>query len=153
MRKIVLFIVFLLVTTFGFATTPAQELMQRHSEIKGGRLLEASGSKMVFVRPALKRYTIGPMSDSVDAVMVLNMKKTPQSDRDVFMDDMKEVLRNYRYYGKSGSPDGLIDVYVHMKTEDCVDELLVFNPHTFVLNSLIGNFPVEKLLSLTPVTE
>ena len=153
MRKIVLFLVFLFVTTLGFAGTPAQELMQRHSEIKGGRFLAASGSKMVFVRPALKRYTIGPMSDSVDEVMVLNMKKTPAQERQTFMDDMKNTLGNYRYFGKSGSPDGMTEVYVHMKSDDCVDELVVFNPNTFVLNSLIGNFPVEKLLSLTPVTE
>ena len=153
MKKIVLFVAFLLVATLGFATTPAQELMQRHSDIKGGRFLVASGSKMVFVRPALKRYTIGPMSDSVEEVMVLSMKKTPEQARKIFMDDMKNTLKNYRYYGKSDSPDGMADVYVHMKTEDCVDELVVFNPNTFALNSLIGNFPVEKLLSLTPVTE
>ena len=47
----------------------------------------------------------------------------------------------------------MTQVYVHMKNDDCVDELVVFNPNTFVLNSLIGTFPVEKLLSLTPVTE
>ena len=108
---------------------------------------------MVFVRPVLKRYTIGPMSECVEAVMVLNLKKTPPSDMDVFMEDMHNTLRNYRYYGKSGSPDGLVDVYVHMKTDDCVDELVVFNPGTSVLNSLIGIFPVEDLLRLTPVTE
>ena len=153
MKKIVTFIVLLIATLSGFAKTPAQDLIKRHSEIKGGRVLEASGSKMVFVRPALKRYTIGPMSDCVEAVMVLSMKKTPDKDRKVFMDDMKNILKKYRYYGKSGSPDGLVDVYVHMKTEDCVDELVVFNPHSFTLNSLIGIFPVEKLLSLTPVTE
>jgi hypothetical protein len=153
MRKIVLLVAFFLVTTLGFATTPAQDLIKKHSEIKGGRVLAASGSKMVFVRPALKRYTIGPMSDSVVEVMVLSMKKTPAQDREIFNEDMKKTLREYRYYGKSGSPDGLVDVYVHMKTEDCVDELVVFNPHTFTLNSLIGDFPVEKLLSLTPVTE
>ena len=106
MKKIVLFVAFLLVATLGFATTPAQELMQRHSDIKGGRFLAASGSKMVFVRPALKRYTIGPMSDSVEEVMVLSMKKTPEQARKIFMDDMKNTLKNYRYYGKSDSPDG-----------------------------------------------
>ena len=116
MKKIVTFIVLLIATLSGFAKTPAQDLIKRHSEIKGGRVLEASGSKMVFVRPALKRYTIGPMSDCVEAVMVLSMKKTPDKDRKVFMDDMKNILKKYRYYGKSGSPDGLVDVYVHMKT-------------------------------------
>ena len=153
MRKILLLIIFILATSSAYASTPAQDLMHRHSEIKGGRVLEASGSKMVFVRPALKRYTIGPMSDCVEAVMVLSMKKTPDKDRKVFMDDMKNILKKYRYYGKSGSPDGPVDVYVHMKNEDCVDELVVFNPYSFTLNSLIGIFPVEKLLSLTPVTE
>lgn len=153
MKKIVLFVVFLLVTTLGFASTPAQELMQRHSNIKGGRFLEASGSKMVFVRPVLKRYTIGPMSECVEGVMVLNLKKAPASDVNSFMEDMKKTLGYYNYYGKSGSPEGLVDVYVHMKTDDCVDELVVFNPTTFVLNSLIGIFPVEDLLRLTPVTE
>ena len=153
MRKVILFIVFLLVTAAAFASTPAQDLIQKYGEINGGRLVAVSGSKMVFARPVLKRYTIGPMADAVESVMVLNMKKTPAQDREVFMNDMKNTLKEYRYYGKSGSPDGLIDVYVHMKTEDCVDELVVFNPHSFTLNSLIGIFPVEKLLSLTPVTE
>ena len=153
MKKIVTFIVLMVATLSGFAKTPAQDLIKRHSEIKGGRMLEASGSKMVFVRPALKRYTIGPMSDCVEAVMLLSMKKTPDSDRKAFAADMDKVLKGYRYYGKSGSPDGPVDVYVHMKNEDCVDELVVFNPYSFTLNSLIGIFPVEKLLSLTPVTE
>lgn len=153
MNKIVSFIVFMLVAVSGFASTPVQDLLKRHSGIKDGRFIEAGGSKMVFVRPVLKRYTIGPMSDCVKSVMLLSVKKTPEADRRAFMDDMKETLAKYRYYGKSGSPDGLIDVYVHMKTEDCVDELVVFNPHSLTLNSLIGIFPVEKLLSLTPVTE
>lgn len=153
MKRFVVVIMLLMASTAMFAATPAQGLMQRHSELKGARTLEASGSKMTFVRPVLKRYTIGPMSDCVEAVMVLSMKKTPATDREIFMEDMKNTLKAYRYYGKSGSPDGLVDVYVHMKSEDCVDELVVFNPNTFVLNSLVGNFPVKKLLSLTPVTE
>ena len=153
MRKIVSFLLFLLLAMSGHAMTPVQDLLKKHSEIKAGRFIEASGSKMVFVRPVLKRYTIGPMSDCVESVMLLSLKKTPESDRKAFMAEMNTTLAKYRYYGKSGSPDGLIDVYVHMKTEDCVDELVVFNPHSFTLNSLIGIFPVEKLLSLTPVTE
>lgn len=139
-------------TVTGSALTPAQDLMQRNSEIKGGRLLEASGSKMVFVRPALKKYTIGPMAESVDAVMVLSLKKTPVSDRDEFMDDLKTTLKNYRYYGKSPSKGEFVDVYVHMKTEDCVDELVVYDPKNYVVNSLTGTFPVEELLRLKPVS-
>ena len=145
-----LFLIFLTIFAASeiFAATPAQTLIARNGSIKGAKKIEVSGAKMVFARPVLKRYPIGAMSESVDEVYVLNLKKVSPADLNAFMNEMNKVLRSYRYYGKSDSPDGLVDVYVHMKSDDLVDELVIFNPESFVVNSLIGEFPVNELLKI-----
>ena len=147
MRVILALLVFLAAAEL-FAATPAQTLIVRGGSVKGAKKIEVSGAKMAFARPVLKKYPIGAMSESVNEVYVLSLKKVSPTDREAFMTDMKKTLKSYVYYGKSENPDGIVDVYVHMKTDNMVDELVVYNPETFVFNSLIGEFPVSELLRI-----
>ena len=150
MKSLIIYIAFLFIAAEAFAATPAQELISRYGDMKGIRKVEVSGSKMVFARPILKRYPIGKMADSVMAVGVVNLTKASATDKEAFLNDLKHTMRNYRYYGKSETPEGPVDVYVHLQSDDMVDELVTYNPETYVLNSLIGDFPVKELLSLHP---
>lgn len=130
------------------AQSPAESFMSRFEDVKGAKCIKVKGNTIVFARPALKRYPIAPMSDSVNEIAQLNMGKTAYAEKQRLVSEMDVLLKDYRYYGKSYTPEGVVDVYVHMKSEDVVDELVVFNPEKYVLSILKGIFPVEELLKL-----
>ena len=52
------------------------------------------------------------------------------------------------YVGKTKSTSGVVDAYVHLLSDEVVDELVVFNPKTKALNTLLGEFPVSELETL-----
>lgn len=130
------------------AQTAAEKFMSRFEDVKGAKCINVKGGAIVFARPALKKYPIGAMSDSVNEISQLNMGKVAEADKLRFVKEMTVLLKDYRYYGKSYTHEGGMDVYVHMKSEDVVDELVVYNPVKCVLSSLVGIFPVEDLLKL-----
>lgn len=131
-----------------FAGTPAEDLICSYDGVKGARNIEVKGPRIKLARPILRKYPIGPLADQVTEVEVLNIGKASEQDRQRFAEDLAKTLRHYRYYGKSDSPNGLVDVYVHLQTETLVDELVIFNPNSIVLNVLFGSFSVEDLLKL-----
>lgn len=147
MKKFIL-LLSIFVATGLMARTPAEALIYKYENVKGAKLVEASGGKMVFARPVLKKYPIGPMSDDVEELVVLRMEKASQQDFKIFFDDFSNVVRSYIYYGKFEVQDGLVDIYVHLKDDTMADELVVYNPTQRALNSLSGAFPVSELLKL-----
>jgi len=148
MKHIIIVILLTLLSVDVFAGTPAEDLICSYDGVKGARNIEVKGSRIKLARPILKKYPIGPMADLVTEVEVLNMGKAAEQDRQRFLEDLSNTLSHYRYYGKSDSPNGLVDVYVHLQTEEVVDELVIFNPDSLVLNILFGDFSVEDLLKL-----
>ena len=130
------------------AQTPAEKYMKQFEDVKGAKFINVKGGAIIFARPALKKYPIGAMSDSVNEISQLNMGKTSSSETQRFEKEMDALMKDYRYYGKSYTPEGAMDVYVHLKSDDVVDELVVYNPVKYILSSLIGIFPVEDLLKL-----
>ena len=130
------------------AQTPAEKYMKQFEDVKGAKFINVKGGAIIFARPALKKYPIGAMSDSVTEISQLNMGKTSSSEKQRFEKEMDALMKDYRYYGKSYTPEGAMDVYVHLKSDDVVDELVVYNPVKYILSSLIGIFPVEDLLKL-----
>ena len=131
-----------------FAGTPAEDLAGRHADVKGARHIEVRGAKMKFARPILKRFPIGPLADSVTEVTILDLDKTSPKDKERFLGDLALTLKQYRYSGKSDTPNGQVDVYVHLYSDSIVDELVIFNPESNVLNILDGKFSVEDLIRL-----
>lgn len=148
MKHIIIVILLTLLSVDVFAGTPAEDLICSYDGVKGARNIEVKGSRIKLARPILKKYPIGPMADLVTEVEVLNMGKAAEQDRQRFLEDLSNTLSHYSYYGKSDSPNGLVDVYVHLQTEAVVDELVIFNPDSLVLNILFGDFSVEDLLKL-----
>lgn len=148
MRRM-LFVLVVLLSMDAFADTPAEMFMGGYDDVKGAKHIEVKGGTMVFARPVIRKFPIGPMADLVEEVSVLNMSKTGSSEKDTFLAKLKVMLEmNYKYYGKSDTPNGIVDVYVHLASDDLADELVIYNPELFVLNSLVGKFPVEQLLKL-----
>ena len=148
MKHIIIVILLTLLSVDVFAGTPAEDLICSYDGVKGARNIEVKGSRIKLARPILKKYPIGPMADLVTEVEVLNMGKAAEQDIQRFLEDLSNTLSHYSYYGKSDSPNGLVDVYVHLQTEAVVDELVIFNPDSLVLNILFGDFSVEDLLKL-----
>ena len=130
------------------ADTPAEVLIDKYQRVEGFKRVKAQGSTMAFARPVIKRYPIGPMADSVERVSVMRFNKAEADKNEAFMADFNKVMKQYQYYGKSETPDGLVDVYVHLESPDTVDELVIYNEHKETVNSLVGVFPVKSLLSL-----
>ena len=84
----------------------------------------------------------------VDELAVLKMGNVSEGERKQFESDLHDALKGYHYHGQEQSKNGLVDVYLLMAGGDEVEELVIYNPEIFSLNSLKGLFSVKSLLSL-----
>ena len=149
MKRILLLIYMLLFPLFLSAETPVQELIARYTDVKGVRNLVAKGPMMAIVRPMLKSYTIAPMADYVEELSALRIGRSiSPEDKAKFLKELEDALKSYMYVGKTKSTSGIVDAYVHQASADTVDELVVFNPKTNALNTLLGVFPASELMKL-----
>ncbi len=149
MKRILLLIYMLLFPLFLSAETPVQELISRYTDVKGMRNMVAKGPMMSMVRPMLKNYTIAPMADHVEELSALRLGRgVSPEDKARFLKELRVALKSYIYVGKTKSTSGIVDAYVHQASADTVDELVVFNPETNALNTLLGVFPASELMAL-----
>ena len=145
MKKGIIILVALLTTFSLWGATPAQKLVDEYKDLKGARHYSAKGAMMTVARPLMKSYSMAPLAHKVEEMYVLRMDKARPDVQDRFFKDLNEVLSNYIYAGKSDSPHGIVDAYVHVSSPDVADELVVFNPEIMALYSLIGEFTHEEL--------
>ena len=151
MKKYILILLTLFVAFEMSALSPAESFVKKYEDLKGVRCIQVAGAKMRFARPVLKRYPIGPMSDCVNEVIVLNMEKASEQDKSHFIKELHRVLRQYEYVGKSDSPNGEVDVYLNLESPDYVDEIVIYNPELMTVNVLAGKFPVPDLKKIQTV--
>ena len=130
------------------ATTPIEKLIVRYSDVKGARDFIAVGGKMAVARSLIRATPMAAIAADVDELAVLKMGNVPDGERKQFESDLHETLKGYRYHGQEQSKNGLVDVYLLMVGSDEVEEVVIYNPETFSLNSLKGLFSVKLLLSL-----
>lgn len=148
MRRILLLFVVLTATSDLFAQTPAETLVEQYKEVKGARNLVARGAVMNMARPMLKKYNVAPIAHKVEEMSVLRMDRVSSEVRLAFLKDMKDALEQYVYAGKSDTPNGVVDAYVHQLSPEVADELVVFNPKLCAFYSLSGEFTREELLNI-----
>lgn len=148
MKRIVLSFIALVASLNVFAGTPAEGLVEKYKDIKGARNLVAKGAVMNMARPMLKKHNVAPIAHKVEEMSVLRMDKASPEVRLAFLEDMKETFRQYVYAGKSDTPNGVVDAYVHLLSPDVADELVVFNPKLCAIYSLSGEFTKEELLNI-----
>lgn len=138
-----------LMTVVGLsAQTPVEDVIMKYEDAEGARDFIAKGLKMSLARGLLKSTDVAPVAADVDELYVLKMAGASQSDRLQFVSDLNLALKHYDYYGKQPSKNGEVDVYVHYAGQDSVDELVIYNPAIYSLNSLYGHFTVRELMAL-----
>lgn len=130
------------------ATTPIEKLIVRYSDVKGARDFIATGGKMAVARSLIRATPMAAIAADVDELAVLKMGNVSEGERMQFESDLHDALKGYRYHGQERSKNGLVDVYLLMAGGDEVEELVIYNPEIFSLNSLKGLFSVKSLLSL-----
>ena len=145
MKKVILIISALFAAVSLWGGTPAQKLVEDYKDLKGVRHYSAKGAMMTVARPLMKSYSMAPLAHKVEEMYVLRMDKARPDVQEQFFNDLKLVLDSYIYAGKSDSPHGIVDAYVHVSAPDVADELVVFNPEIMTLYSLIGEFTNEEL--------
>ena len=148
MKRIVLSFVALFAIFNVFAGTPAADLVEKYKDVKGARNLVAKGTLMNMARPMLKKYNVAPIAHKVEEMSVLRMDRTSPEVRQGFLEALNKVLGQYVYAGKSDTPNGVVDAYVHLVSPEIADELVVFNPELCAFYSLSGMFTRDELLSI-----
>ena len=148
MKRIVLSFVALFAIFNVFAGTPAADLVEKYKDVKGARNLVAKGTLMNMARPMLKKYNVAPIAHKVEEMSVLRMDRTSPEVRQEFLEALNKVLGQYVYAGKSDTPNGVVDAYVHLVSPEIADELVVFNPELCAFYSLSGMFTRDELLSI-----
>lgn len=149
MKRFLILICMLVFSVALRAETPVQKLIAEYEDVKGIRILVAKGPMMSVVRPMLRSYTIAPMADYVEELSALRIGKSIAADeKEKFLTALSEALKSYMYVGKTKSTSGIVDAYIHLLSEEVVDELVVFNPETKALNTLLGEFPASELKKL-----
>lgn len=148
MKKIILAVTAVFVSTCLFAGTPAEELVDKYKEEKGARNLVARGVMIKMARPLMKDYQIAPLAHKVEELSVLRMDKASPEVRQRFHKELYSILNQYMYAGQSVTRNGVVDAYVHLTTPDVADELIVFNPKIDAIYSVSGTFTAAELMSI-----
>lgn len=129
--------------------TPIADLIRNYKEERGVKKFLADGGKLSIARGFLKRYPVAPLAPDVTELCVLRFQGAPEDIQQAFLNDMREVLRQYQYVGMEDSPQGECEVYVLLASVDEVEEMVVYNPAIFSLTTLHGPFTAESLLKLS----
>lgn len=129
--------------------TPIADLIRNYKEERGVKKFLADGGKLSIARGFLKRYPVAPLAPDVTELCVLRFQGAPEDIQQAFLNDMREVLKQYQYVGMEDSPQGECEVYVLLASVDEVEEMVVYNPAIFSLTTLHGPFTAESLLKLS----
>lgn len=129
--------------------TPVEELILKYADVQGARDFVAKGGRMAVARSLLKATPLASVAGDVDELAVLKMGNVSPDILDRFAGDLHETLKLYGYYGHQQTKNGLVDIYVLKTSSDTVEELVIYNPESFSLNSLRGTFTVSELLKLS----
>lgn len=129
--------------------TPVESLIQKYQESPGAKSFVAQGIKMFLARKLLEQTEVAPIADDVKVLYVIRMEGSPKGTRLHFISEMYEVLETYHYYGTIPAKSGTVDIYLKYSSPETVEELVIYNPEIYTLNSLFGTFTMQELLELS----
>ena len=147
-RTLMTVLTVLLASVWANAQTPVEKIMIKYEDVPGAKSFVAQGLKMTLARNYLKSTQVAPIASDVDELYVLRMGGVSQTICLRFVSDLKSALKQYDYYGTQPSRNGEVEVYVHYSGPGTVDELVIYNPSAYSLNSLSGQFTVKELMAL-----
>lgn len=146
-RKALIFICTFMVAATAVAQTPVEDVIFKYENVSGARNFIAKGARMVMARALLKNSPVASIASDVNELAILKMENAPQETRTEFADTLMSVLKDYDYYGKQSTKNGIVDIYV-LHGNGFIEELVIYNPGIWSLNSLRGDFTAEQLLEL-----
>ena len=148
MRYIMAFSAVLMMSFHLAAQTPVEEVVLKYEDASGARSYVAKGIAMLVARQLIKATDVAPVASDVQELAVLKMAGASPAVRLEFVSALNDALTQYRFYGRRPSKNGEVDVYVHFTGPETVDELVIYNPSIYSLNSLYGDFTEKQLLAL-----
>lgn len=128
--------------------TPIESLIQKYEDSLGARSFVAQGLKMMLARKLIEQTDVAPIAADVKVLYVIRMAGVAQGTRLNFVSELYKVLESYHYYGTIPSKNGTVDVYLKYSTPEIIEELVIYNPAIYALNSLFGKFSMQELLQL-----
>lgn len=147
-RCVVLTGLVLLMSAVLYAQTPVEKVIYKYENAQGARNFIAQGVKLDLARRLMRTTQVAPIASDVDLLAILKMQGAPQNIRVSFVHDLDDALKSYESYGKQPSKNGEVEVYVLRSGPDTVEELVVYNPAIYSLNSFHGHFTVNELEGL-----
>lgn len=147
-RSFVLSGVMLLLAAAIYAQTPVEKVIYKYENAEGARNFIAQGVRLDLARRLMKTTQVAPIASDVDLLAILKMQGAPQNIRVRFVHDLDVALKSYESYGRQPSKNGEVDVYVLRSGPDTIEELVVYNPAIYSLNSFHGHFTVKELEGL-----
>ena len=132
------------------AQSAVEKVIVKYEDTDGARYFIAQGPKMILARRLLKSTQVAPVAQDVDELYILKMQSASQSAQEKFARDLSVALKSYEYYGKQPSKNGEVDVYIHRMAPGSfnIDELVIYNPAIYSLNSFVGQFTASQLMKL-----
>jgi hypothetical protein len=150
-RYVSLILMFMLAAAVRLSAQSAVEkVIVKYEDTDGARYFIAQGPKMILARRLLKSTQVAPVAQDVDELYILKMQSTSRSAQEKFTRDLSVALESYEYYGKQPSTNGEVDVYIHRMAPGSsnIDELVIYNPAIYSLNSFVGQFTASQLMKL-----
>lgn len=132
------------------AQSAVEKVIVKYEDTDGARYFIAQGPKMILARRLLKSTQVAPVAQDVDELYILKMQSASQSAQEKFVRDLSVALKSYEYYGKQPSKNGEVNVYIHRMAPGSaqIDELVIYNPAIYSLNSFVGQFTASQLMKL-----
>lgn len=147
-RSFVLSGVMLLLAAAIYAQTPVEKVIYKYEDAPGARNFIAQGVRLNLARRLMMTTQVAPIASDVDLLAILKMQGASQNVRIRFVHDLEDALKSYESYGKQPSRNGTVEVYILRDGPDTIEELVVYNPAIYSLNSFHGQFTVGELEGL-----
>lgn len=147
-RSFVLLVAVCIAVTSSYAQTPVGTLVAKYGNVKGAQDFSAKGGKLNLVRGLIRKSPVGPIADDIEELVILKLTKASSQHKMSFLSDLKSALGGYEYCGTESYGDDTFEIYVLRSGNDMIEDLVIYNPEIYSLNSLRGSIPVSSLESL-----
>lgn len=148
MKRFIIIISCICVCIASSAQTPVEKVISKYADVRGAKDLIASGGKMILARSLIRKTPLAAIAPDVDVLEVLKMQNAPTAAIKDFEKDFNAALKSYEYYGRTQGNNGLVDIYITMSDDDIIDELVIYNPEIYSVNSLKGSMRKTQLLEI-----
>ena len=126
--------------------TPVEKVVMEFEGVEGARdFIAKGGPRLMIAKNFLKTTNLASLASDADQIYVLKMGAASQQDKAAFLEKLHAALKTYEYHGMHPSKNGEVEAYINRSDDGYITELVLYNPESYVLNVLYGNFPINVL--------